>query len=202
MKAAYRGLVCIVAVFALAAVAGMAAADSETVTVPAAGSQAQALGSMTEGDLLSLSWSSGTTSVSAVLSGPSGYTKTYSASIFGVDLITVPHDGAYTLTFSNAGSSAVTVDLEWTVTPFNPVHEATNIITWLAIIAVIIIVVIIVIVVLLVVVMGGKKKKQAAMAAGAPPGIVMPTTPGVCPVCGTQTDTNAQFCAKCGARFR
>lgn len=190
---------CLAAVFALVAVAGMAAADSESITVPAAGSQAQNLGSMAEGDLLSLSWSS-TTSVSAVLTGPSGYSKSYSSTTVGWDLFDVPHDGAYTLTFTNSGASAATVTLTWDVTPFSPGGFLDDLVTLVLIIAVVVIVIIVVIVVLVVVV-GGKKKKQAAMA-GAPAGIVTPTTPGMCPVCGTQTDTNAQFCQKCGARFR
>jgi hypothetical protein len=199
MRSAYKGLVCIVALFAVAAVASVVTADTESVTVPASGTQAQNLGDMSKDDLLSISWTSDH-SVSAVLTGPSGYSKTYSSSIFGYDLLNVPHDGAYVLTFTNPGSSSATVTLTWEVTPFNPVHTATDILTWIAIIAVIIIVVIVVIVVL-VVVMGGKKKK-AEMAAAAPQGIVTPTTPGMCPICGAQTDTNALFCAKCGARFR
>jgi hypothetical protein len=198
MKAAHKGLVCLVAVFALAAVAGLAAADTESITVAAGATVPQNLGSMSEGDLLTISWTS-TDSVSAVISGPSGYSEDYSASIYGVDLIDVPHDGAYSIAFTNPGSSSATVTLTWDVAPFSPGGFFDDLVTLVLIIAIIIIVIIVVIVVLVVVV-GGKKKKQAAMAAT--PQIVVPTTPGMCPVCGTQTDTNAQFCAKCGARFR
>lgn len=198
MKAAYNVFVCLVAVFALASVAGFASADTQELTVPAAGNLPVNLGEMAEGDLLTIDWTS-STSVSAILQGPSGYTKTYSTTTFGFDIITVPHDGSYILTFSNPSSTSATVTLNWDVSAINPVHEATNILTWLLIIAVIIIVAIVVIVVL-VVVMGSKKKQQAAVAAQ--PAVVTPTTPGMCPICGAQTDTNAPFCAKCGAKFR
>jgi hypothetical protein len=199
MKAKYSLLVCLVAVFAMAAVAGIAAADSETLTVPVGSPVPQNLGSMNEGDLLSISWSTSGT-VSAVITGPSGYSRSYSSSDFPVDLIDVPHDGAYTIAFTNEGSSSTTVVLTWDVSPISPGGILDDLVTLFIIVAVVVIVIIVVVVVL--VFMLGKKKKQAAPLAGAPQGIVMPTTPGVCPVCGAQTDTNAQFCAKCGARYR
>ena len=199
MKPTYRLIACLAALLALVFVAGLAAADSENVTVSPSASQAVNLGSMNEDDLLTLSWSSNT-AVSAVLTGPSGYSESYSSSSFGYDLINVPHDGAYTLTFTNPSSSiTASVDLTFNVAPFNPIDTAHDIMTWIMIIGVIIVVIIVVIVVLVLVL--GRKKTQTT-TAGAPSGIVTPTTPGMCPTCGAQTDTNAPFCAKCGAKFR
>ena len=187
-------------VFAMVAAAGIVTADTEYVTVAAGGTEAQNLGSLVEGDSMTISWTS-LQAVSAVITGPSGYSESYSSSTYGWDLIEIPHDGAYTITFTNAGATSAEVTLTWDVIPFSAGGLFDDLLTIMLIILVIVIVVIVLIVVLVVVV-GGKKKKQAAMAAGAPPGLVTPTTPGMCPVCGTQTDTNAQFCAKCGARFR
>ena len=197
MKQTNKLIVCLVALLALVFVAGLAAADSESVTVNPSASRPINLGGMNDGDLLTLSWTSNT-AVSAVLAGPSGYSKTYSSSSIGYDIITVPHDGAYTLTFTNPSSSTTaSVELIYNVTPFNPIDTAHDIMTWIMIIGAIVIVAVVVIVVL-VVVMGSKKKQ----AAGAPPAVVTPTTPGMCPVCGAQTDTGAPFCAKYGAKFR
>jgi len=202
MKTSCRLLVCLIAVFAFVALAGSVAAATGSISVAAGGSTPVSLGTLTKDDWLTVQWTSNV-AVSATLSGPDGVVETFSAATSGGwdhPLITVPDTGTYTLTFENSGSVAASVTYTTTVTPWNPVDEATDFLTWLMIIAVIIIVVIIAIVVL-VVVLGAKKKKAAAMG-GAPLGIVMPTTPGICPVCGAQTDTNAPFCAKCGAKFR
>ena len=196
MKQTRMLVACLVALFALVFVAGLAAADFETVTVNPNSSEAVNLGSMNEDDLLTISWTSNT-AVSAIMTGPSGYSESYSSSSYGYDIITVPHDGAYTLTFTNPSSSTTaSVDVTFDVVPFNPIETAHDIMWWIMIIGVIIVVIIIVIVVL-VVVLGTKKK-----AAAAQPTFVAPMTPGMCPVCGAQTDTNALFCAKCGAKFR
>lgn len=197
MKSINRLMACLVGLLALVLVAGLAAADSETVTVSPSSSQSVNLGVMNEDDLLTLSWTSNT-AVSGVLSGPSGWSETYSSSSFGYDLVTIPRDGAYTLTFTNPSSTtAASVDVTFNVSPFNPIDTADDIVTWVLIIGVIVVVIIVVIVVLVVVL--GSRNKQAAAAA---PVISTPMAPGMCPVCGAQTDTNAPFCAKCGARFR
>ncbi len=201
MKAAYKGIACLGAVLTLVAFAGIAAAPSQTVTVAGGGSQTVNMGTYTEGDGLLITWStqSLSTQVSGVVNGPSGFTRSISANWLVEQDFEVPHTGDYTLTLSNAGSTDATVQLTYEMTPFSPQGFFDNLLT-LVIIILVVVVVIIIVIVVLVVVVGGKKKQQAAMAAG-PQGIVVPSTPGVCPVCGSQTDTNAQFCAKCGARF-
>ena len=201
MKAAYKVFACLIALFAMAAVAGIASAETQTITVAAGGTNTVNLGGLSEGDGVFLTWTtSSTTPVSAVLTGPQGFTDSFGSSYVGFETIDIPHDGAYLLTFSNAGSSSASVTVDWTVTPFSPGGFFDDLVTIVLIIAIVIVVVIVLIVVL--VLMSGKKKKQQSMAAAAPQGIVTPTTPGMCPVCGSQTDTNAPFCAKCGAKFR
>lgn len=159
------------------------------------------IGTLHDGDGLFLTWSTSVlTPVSAELTGPEGYSETFTSTYTGFETVDITHDGNYVLTFHNSGSSSASVTVDYTVTPFSPGGFFSDLLTLVIIIAVVIIVIIVVIVVL-VVVLGGKKK-QAAMAANAPPMIVTPSTPGVCPVCGAQTDTNAPFCAKCGTRFR
>ena len=201
MKAKYSVLVSLVAVFALAAVAGLAAAPTQNVTVPAGGNLNVNLGSYANGDDLLITWSTSTLmEVSGVLNGPAGYSESISASWLVSEDFVLPDDGVYTLTLTNAGSTAASVSLTWEIVPFSPGGFFDDLVTLVIVIAVVIIVIIVVIVVLVFVL--GKKKKQQAMVATSPPGIITPTTPGMCPVCGAQTDTNAQFCAKCGARYR
>jgi len=201
MKAKYSVLVSLVAVFALVAVAGLAAAPTENLTVPAGGNQTVNLGNYQDGDDLWITWSTSTLmEVSGVLNGPAGYSESISASWLVSEDFELPQNGAYSLTLSNAGSTDASVSLTWEATPFSPGGFFDDLVTLVIVIAVVIIVIIVVIVVLVFVL--GKKKKQQAMVATSPPGIITPTTPGMCPVCGAQTDTNAQFCAKCGARYR
>ncbi len=196
MKSTYKAIVGIVAVLAMVMAAGVASALTvKTITVQANAEKAQNLGSYDTSDILTFSWSS-SEAISAVLTGPGGFSEPYAASIAGGDTIIVSEQGSYTLTLTNANSVPATVTLTYTSSG----TEVGNIVNTVILIGVIIIVIVIVVVVL-VVVLGMRKKKQTATAAGAPPNIVTPTTPGVCPVCGAQTDTNAQFCAKCGARF-
>ncbi len=197
MKSTHKSLAGLVAVLAVVLIAGAAAALTiKTVSVPAGGDRVQNLGNYDSGDILTFSWScTNAVPVSGTLTGPNGFSESYQATIAGGNTILVSDSGEYILTLHNAEATSSSVQLTYT----SPGTEIGNILTTIVIIAVIIIVVIIIIVV--VVFMAGRKKKQVAMPPGAPAGIVTPTTPGVCPVCGSQTDTNAQFCAKCGARF-
>lgn len=207
MKYSSASVGSLVAALAVLFVAGSAIAPTTDLSP---GEEVSVTLYLTDGDSISLSWSSMSGSVNCVIEDPDGDTIFDQTSTYYFDIIEVGETGNYVITWSNPGLSTVSVTYDASAIPFGDVDSFfDSIVLVLIIIAAIIVIIVVVVVVYLL--MQGKKKKAAQMAqppmqpapAYAPAAAPQPVAaPGNCPMCGSPVDPQFMFCQKCGARVR
>jgi len=157
-------------------------------------------GPLVQGSDLTFTWSS-TLPLTLVVAGPSGTVESYSSNTHGSDTIEISETGTYFMTWTNSGSSVVSLTYNYDVDIFGPVHDVIDSLLLGVIVAAIVIVVIIVLVVVLVI-RGGEHKRPTQGQQYVPPTAPLAPIATACPNCGAAIDASTQWCSRCGTRLR
>jgi hypothetical protein len=188
-------LVSLAIAFAIVAVSASAAAGTATINP---GSSYVLKVKFDASERVRCSWyiSGGSGGLHFVLTDPENVTLEEGDAIGGVVNEFSHGAGTYTFTWTNRGSSVVT--LSYTM----PNGDIENAVNWILLV-VLVMVIIIVAVVLIVIVLVTKKKKAPGQAKQViSPNATQAIASGRCPQCGRPVDPNGLFCAVCNAKLR